>query len=62
MKIFKTIAPVLLVTALLLNLTSCLVIHQKKDNGKHKGWFKSQHSPSHQVPGKSGKANGHHKK
>lgn len=66
MKIYKAIASLLLVTVLLLNLTSCLVIHQPKDNGKHKGWFKSQHNPHHPAsnnPGKAnGKSQGHHKK
>jgi hypothetical protein len=58
MKISKTIASLMLITILFLNLTSCLVIHQKKDNGLHKGWFKSQQGPHPQAPGNSGKVNG----
>jgi hypothetical protein len=61
MKIFKIITSLTLAAVLLLNLSSCLVIHQKKDNGKHKGWFKSQHSPNHPAKA-NGKAQGHHKK
>ena len=65
MKIFRSITALMLVMFLLFNLTSCFVIY-KKDNGRHKGWHKSQNNPHHPVstnPGKAnGKANGHHKK
>lgn len=66
MKILRSITAVMLVTVLLLNLTSCLVVHQPKDNGKHKGWYKNNgnpHSPFSKSPAKTaGKAHGKHKK
>lgn len=68
MKMLKTITALMLVTFLLFNLTSCLVVHPAShngNNGKHKGWYKSSgnpHNPVYKGPGKShGKAHGHKK-
>jgi hypothetical protein len=35
--------------------TSCVV---KKDNGKHKGWFKNSNNPHHPASTNPGKGNG----
>ncbi len=47
-----------------LSQTSC-VTYQKKDNGKHKGWYKNPNNPHHPNstnPGKSkGNSNGNSK-
>jgi hypothetical protein len=45
MKIFKAIATLLFCMAFLFNVTSCRVVYFKKDNGKHKGWYKNPHNP-----------------
>lgn len=47
--------------------TSCarVIVTPKKDNGKHKGWFKNRHNPHHpnsNNPGHQKKDNGNNKK
>ncbi len=27
--------------------SSCVIVHDKKDNGKHKGWYKNPKNPHH---------------
>lgn len=46
MKIIKTIALLALIIQFLLSATSCVVI-PRKDNGNHKGWYKSSSNPNH---------------
>lgn len=44
---------------LLLVLTSCaVVVLEKKDNGKHKGWTKNSNNPHHPNSTNPGKGNG----
>lgn len=45
MKIFKSIAVLALFAGLAGGSASCVVI--KKDNGKHKGWYKNPNNPHH---------------
>ncbi|MES2589208.1 MAG: hypothetical protein V4622_09515 [Bacteroidota bacterium] len=42
-KVAKLLSLVLFV-GFLLNLQACVVVH-KKDNGKHKGWYKNKRNP-----------------
>lgn len=46
-----------LLTILVLSQTSCLVTH-KKDNGKHKGWYKNPNNPHHPISTNPGKSKG----
>jgi hypothetical protein len=59
MKTFKTLAALLILTGLLFNNSSCVVV--KKDNGKHKGWFKNRNNPHHPNTTNPGKAKGRSK-
>jgi hypothetical protein len=55
MRTLKKIAILLLCTGLLFSTSSCVVL-VKKDNGKHKGWFKNpnnSHNPISKNPGMS---------
>lgn len=45
MKILKLFSALVLSTGLMIGANSC-VIH-KKDNGKHKGWYKNPNNPHH---------------
>ena len=45
MNISKKIACLLIGASFLINLNSCVVY--KKDNGKHKGWYKNKKNPHH---------------
>ncbi|HLG04358.1 MAG TPA: hypothetical protein VI731_12240 [Bacteroidia bacterium] len=45
MKNLKAFWMLVLCAALLVNLSSCVVLVNKKDNGKHKGWYKKPGSP-----------------
>ena len=60
MNALRSFAGVLIISALLLPAASC-VVTVKKDNGKHKGWYKNPnnpHNPAHDVAGKNaGKGN-----
>lgn len=49
MKPFRIVATILVFTMFLWGTSSC-VIHQKKDNGKHLGWYKT---PDKHNKGKS---------
>jgi len=64
MKQFKTIAILIMLATFLFSNSSCVVFY-KKDNGKHKGWFKNPknpHNPTSTKPGKgNGKGNGKNK-
>jgi ABC-type oligopeptide transport system substrate-binding subunit len=57
---FRTVA-IIFSIIFLLSQTSCIVF-SKKDNGKHKGWYKNTNNPHHPNstnPGKSkGNSNG----
>jgi len=55
-QIFGKLIILLLSTALVFNLTSCLVL-VPKDNGKHKGWYKNPKNPHNPKHGK-GKGKG----
>jgi hypothetical protein len=49
MKAIKTFAAICIASALVLSAPSCTVL-VKKDNGKHKGWYKNTnnlHNPAH---------------
>lgn len=54
MKQFKSIAILIMLTAFLFSASSCGVLH-KKDNGKHKGWFKNKKKPQKKFYKKSRK-------
>jgi hypothetical protein len=54
MKRFKTIIVMALCLALMSWATSCTVLFAK-DNGKHKGWYKSSKNPHHPKSIKPGK-------
>lgn len=41
----------------LFSTTSCVVFLEKKDNGKHKGWYKNPKNPHHPGHGTPGKGN-----
>jgi hypothetical protein len=68
MKILKITLITLLLSFIISSGTSCVAY--RKDNGKHKGWFKNPnnpHNPNTTNPGKSkgnsnGKSNGKSKK
>jgi hypothetical protein len=58
----KKIILILMLGQLSLLITQSCVILVKKDNGKHKGWYKTTH-PSHKTPvHPSNTAPGKHKK
>jgi hypothetical protein len=57
--IFRSIA-ILIFPALLISQTSCIVFY-KKDNGKHKGWYKNPNNPHHQNSTNPGKSKGNSK-
>ncbi|MFA5819022.1 MAG: hypothetical protein WC854_07060 [Bacteroidales bacterium] len=57
MKTFKTIATLLLCLVLLFGATSCVVL-VKKDNGRHKGWYKNPNNPHHPYSTNPGKTKG----
>ena len=61
MKTFKTIATLLLCLVLLFGVTSCVVL-VKKDNGRHKGWFKNPNNPHNPYSTNPGKSKGNSKK
>lgn len=48
MKQFKSIAILIMLTAFLFSASSCVVL-RKKDNGKHKGWFKDKKNPQKKI-------------
>ncbi len=42
----KSIITLLTAVCLLIGTQSCVVVKtEKKDNGKHKGWYKNRHNP-----------------
>lgn len=45
MNISKKIASLLISCSILICLNACIVY--KKDNGKHKGWYKNKKNPHH---------------
>ena len=54
MKPYKLITTVVFCLALIFVTSSCVVV--RKDNGKHRGWFKNRNNPHHPKtinPGKS---------
>lgn len=53
MKQFKSIAILIMLTAFLFSASSCVVL--RKDNGKHKGWFKNKKNPQKKIYKKSTK-------
>ena len=58
----KTFAVVALCAGILFGASSCVVL-VKKDNGKHKGWFKNPNNPHHpHSTNPAGKSKGKHKK
>jgi hypothetical protein len=61
MKPFKTIATLLLCMGLLFSSTSCVVL-VKKDNGKHKGWYKNPNNPHNPYSTNPGNSKGRQKK
>jgi len=68
MKLFKPLIIIFFSLILLFAVSSCVVV--RKDNGKHRGWFKNRNNPHHfnsTNPGKSegskeGKSKGKKKK
>ncbi len=61
MKPFRTVIILALCAGLLFSVTSCTVF-VKKDNGKHKGWFKNPNNPHNQDSTNPGKSKGKSKK
>lgn len=61
MKIFKQLALAVLCAGFLFSLTSCAVM-VRKDNGKHKGWYKNSNNPHHPFSTNPGKAKGKYKR
>ena len=57
MKTLRTIAILVLCMGLLFSATSCVVL-VKKDNGKHKGWFKNSNNPHNPISTNPGKSKG----
>jgi hypothetical protein len=55
---FRFIA--IIVPVLLMSQTSCMVFY-KKDNGKHKGWYKNSNNPHHPNSTNPGKSKGNSK-
>jgi len=56
----KRLGKIVMLTACLgfmLNLSSC-VVYVKKDNGKHKGWYKNPNNPHNPQTTNPGKAKG----
>ena len=54
-----------IVFALLMTSCTRVIVAPKKDNGKHKGWFKNRHNPHHpnsDNPGQKKKGNSGNKK
>lgn len=49
---------IIVFAVLITSQTSCVVI-SKKDNGKHKGWFKNSNNPHHPNSTNPGKSKGH---
>jgi len=48
----KTLLTSLLVAALLMGFSSCLVlVDEQHDNGKHRGWYKNPHNPHNPAHG-----------
>lgn len=45
MKLFKKLIIMTFCLVLLFSVTSCVVV--RKDNGKHRGWFKNRNNPHH---------------
>ena len=61
MKTSKKIAIIVLSILFVLSLTSCAVL-VKKDNGKHKGWYKNKNNPHNAASSKqTGNASGNGK-
>jgi len=56
-KTFRIIAILLLCMGLLFSTTSCIVF-VKKDNGRHKGWYKNSNNPHNHHITNPGKYNG----
>lgn len=51
MKTIKTLAILIVCIGLLFSASSCTIVYFKKDNGKHRGWYKNPnnpHNPRHQ--------------
>ena len=44
---------VLVIAGLLISASACVVV--KKDNGRHRGWFKNRKTPHHRQAVKPGK-------
>lgn len=58
MKKMKITASFLIISLL---FSSCVMITTKKDNGKHKGWYKNSnnpHNPAHENSGNNGNGKG----
>jgi hypothetical protein len=60
-KQFKTIAIFIVLTVFLFSNSSCVVYH-KKNNGKHKGWYKNPKNPHNPHSTNPGRGNGKNKK
>lgn len=60
MKTFKAIITISLLLFIYLSQTSCVyrTTVVKKDNGKHKGWFKNPNNPHHPNSTNPGNAKG----
>ncbi len=61
MKLFKQFALAALCAGFLFSATSCAVM-VRKDNGKHKGWYKNSNNPHHPFTTNPGKAKGKSKR
>jgi len=46
MRNIKIILASMLITGMMLSFTSCVIV-VRKDNGKHKGWYKNPNNPHH---------------
>jgi hypothetical protein len=47
MKNLRVLTLIVFCTAAIFNSSSCISV--KKDNGKHKGWFKNPNNPHHPL-------------
>lgn len=47
MKILKLFSVFVVSTGLMIGVNACTVHIFKKDNGKHKGWYKNPNNPHH---------------
>jgi hypothetical protein len=62
MRAINKITAMLICTMFLMSSTSCLVVHGRHDNGKHKGWFKNGHKSGNSPAPGNGNGNSKHKR